>query len=130
MPMQKHVQILAILHIVHSALLILIAVVVFGVLMAIGTIAQDRDAFVILGIIGTVVAAILFIISIPGLVGGIGLLKYQAWARILTLIVGFLKLVDIPLGTALGIYTIWVLLREDTERLFNPVVATPAEPQA
>jgi hypothetical protein len=130
MPMQKHVQILAILHIVHSALLILIAVVVFGILMAIGTIAQDRDAFVILGIIGTVVATILFIISIPGLVGGIGLLKYQAWARILTLIVGFLKLVDIPLGTALGIYTIWVLMKEDTERLFNPVVAAPAEPQA
>ena len=35
--------------------------------------------------------------------GGIYLLKYRPWARILLLVLGFLNLIEIPFGTALGI---------------------------
>jgi hypothetical protein len=45
-----------------------------------------------------------------GLVAGWGLLERQGWARILAIILGFINLVHPPLGTALGIYTLWVLL--------------------
>jgi len=38
------------------------------------------------------------------------LLQRQEWARIVTLVVGFIALLNLPFGTALGIYTIWVLL--------------------
>lgn len=59
--------------------------------------------------------------GIAGLAGGIGLLSREPWARTVTLIIGFLSLIDIPLGTALGIYAIWVLLSggadEDYRRL-------------
>jgi hypothetical protein len=41
---------------------------------------------------------------------GWGLMERQPWARIFGLVVGFLLLIRFPLGTALGIYTIWVLL--------------------
>ena len=59
-------------------------------------------------------------ISVAGIIGGIGLLKRRSWARILLLIVSVLQLLDIPLGTALGIYTIWVLIQDETKNLLEP----------
>jgi hypothetical protein len=41
-----------------------------------------------------------------------GLFQRQPWARFLGLVLGFLSLIRIPFGTALGIYTLWVLLPE------------------
>lgn len=39
-----------------------------------------------------------------------GLFERRTWARILALVIGFLALLRFPFGTALGIYTLWVLL--------------------
>jgi hypothetical protein len=43
-----------------------------------------------------------------------GLFERERWARMLGLVLGFLALVRFPLGTALGIYTLWVLLPEES----------------
>lgn len=48
-----------------------------------------------------------------------GLYERQQWARILGLVIGFLALLRIPFGTALGIYTIWVLLPEASGREYD-----------
>lgn len=53
--------------------------------------------------------------SAVGLIGGIGLLSFAPWARTLTLVAGFIELLNVPIGTALGIYTIWVLLSSGSE---------------
>lgn len=55
---------------------------------------------------------------LPGLLAGIGLLKRKSWARILALVVGFFSLFSFPLGTALAIYTFWVLLQDDSDDYF------------
>jgi hypothetical protein len=52
-----------------------------------------------------------------------GLLQRKHWARMLTLILAFLALLSFPLGTALGIYTIWVLLAGNGEHEYNRLVA-------
>jgi len=70
------------------------------------------------------------VIALPGLIGGIGLLKHQEWARITIIIVSILSLVDIPLGTALGGYSLWVLMRDEAGPLFRPTAAVPAAPPA
>ena len=44
-----------------------------------------------------------------------GLLERAPWARLFTIIVGALSLVEVPFGTALGIYSLWVLLPESSE---------------
>jgi hypothetical protein len=49
-------------------------------------------------------------IAAMGFFTGWGLLQREAWARTVALVVGFVALLRIPLGTALGIYTLWVLL--------------------
>jgi hypothetical protein len=48
-----------------------------------------------------------------------GLYQRQPWARVLGIVVGFLALIRIPFGTALGIYTIWVLLPESSAREYD-----------
>jgi hypothetical protein len=54
----------------------------------------------------------LVVLGIPGMVAGYGLLRRKAWGRILAMVVGFLGLVNVPLGTAIGIYTFWLLLQD------------------
>ena len=65
------------------------------------------------------IAGILVLLSAPGIIGGMGLLKRQSWARILVLVLGVINLINIPFGTALGIYTIWALTHRETEELFR-----------
>jgi hypothetical protein len=56
-------------------------------------------------------------LGIAGIVAGCGLLSRKEWARLLALIVGVLSLLKIPFGTALGIYTIWVMTQPQTKQL-------------
>lgn len=48
-----------------------------------------------------------------------GLFERQSWARILGLVLGILALLRFPFGTALGIYTLWVLAPEPSAREYN-----------
>jgi hypothetical protein len=48
-----------------------------------------------------------------------GLFERAPWARMLGVVIGFLALLRFPLGTALGIYTLWVLLPEESGREYD-----------
>jgi len=48
-----------------------------------------------------------------------GLSERKTWARPLGLVIGFLALFRFPLGTARGIYTLWVLLPEASRREYE-----------
>ena len=117
--MKKHIAVVASLQIGFSILGVLIAAVIFTVLTGIGVISQDEKAFFILSIIGSAVAFLFLITSIPGIIGGIGLFKYKNWARILIIIVSAIDLVNPPIGTLLGVYSIWALVQDETVLLFS-----------
>jgi hypothetical protein len=74
----------------------------------------------------TVIGYLILAKAAAGLITGWGLLDRQPWGRILALVVGFISLFSIPIGTALGVYTLWVLLpaRSDEEyRAFSQAQA-------
>ncbi len=130
--MDKHVQILGILHIVYSSFGLLAGMILFFLFMGVGTIIGsipdtpepvNEGIPALLFVIGSVIGTILFLMSIPGIIGGIGVLNRKEWGRILTLVIGFFDLLSIPLGTALGVYTIWVLLNDQTIALFRKPAA-------
>ena len=120
--MEKHVNLVAALNIGFGSLLVLIAAVTFVIIAGGGLIgglsSGESLPITITAIVGTAIAAFLVLLGAPSIVGGIGLLKRKAWARILLLVGGFLNLLDFPLGTALGIYTIWVLMNDEVQSLF------------
>jgi hypothetical protein len=118
--MQKHVTVVAALQVGYSLFGIIAAIVVFIVLRQVSHFADDYEAQYVLWAVGTYLPLFLFILSVPGLIGGIGLFLYKSWARILVLIVSALDLLNIPIGTIIGVYSIWVLVQDDAVKLFNP----------
>ena len=126
--MQTHVKVVGVLYIVLSALGLLVALGVgamFGIAGIAGAAADSEDAALalpILGLTGGLVTAMLLALSLPGLVTGFGLLANKSWARILGIVLAALHLLGFPFGTLFGIYTLWVLLNKETERLFNPAI--------
>jgi hypothetical protein len=126
--METHVKVLAVINLAVGGLMLCGAVVLglgSGVAAGIvGASANPDDAAIaipILGIAGTALAVFLALFAIPSLITGYGLLHYKPWARIVGIILSALSLINIPIGTVIGVYGLWVLLNKDTERLFTAV---------
>jgi hypothetical protein len=71
---------------------------------------SSRGALDLLQPLLSFIGILILVKAAAGFVAGYGLLQREAWARILALILGFLSLFNVPFGTALGVYTLWVLL--------------------
>ena len=108
--MRTHVKVLGWLYIIEGVLGMFGALIAFGVLSGIGILSGDIQAFGVLSVIGSIAGFYLAIISIPSIICGIGLLRgWRGWVLILAVILGIFNLLNFPLGTALGIYTFWVV---------------------
>jgi hypothetical protein len=130
--MRTHVKVLGVLYIALSALGLLAAIflmIAFGAATGIvGVSANPHDAAIalpVIGLAGTTLVAFLFVLSLPGLITGIGLLKFRPWARIVGIVLSILHLFYIPFGTALGVYGLWVLFNGETETLFTTRATLP-----
>lgn len=125
--METHVKVLAVLHIVFGTLGVFAALVIFlifgGTAGIVGTVAHDepgaRIAVPIIGLVGSAIFMLILIVSVPGIIAGYGLLQFAEWARILAIVLCILQLLNIPFGTALGIYGLWVLFNQRTILLFQ-----------
>jgi hypothetical protein len=114
----QHVMIVGWLHIVGSALFLGIAALVFFLLTGIGVASGDAQAVTVLGIVGTSVAAFLSLLALPGIAAGIGLVMHKSWGRVLGIVVGILNLINFPIGTLIGAYTLWVLFQDSATDYF------------
>jgi hypothetical protein len=125
--MSTHVRVLAFLNIALGSVGLCCAFVVLLISGSIGSILSwvDPDLAVpgaLIGLIATAVIGILLVLSLPLVIGGVGLLNLRPWARVMMLILSALNLLHPPFGTALGIYGFWVLLKPETEMLFRSQV--------
>ncbi|UCH60227.1 MAG: hypothetical protein JSV61_01775 [Anaerolineales bacterium] len=116
--MDTHVKVVAWLYIVLGVLGIVGAAVLFLIIAGSGLISGDDIAIQVTTLVGLVIGGVLVLTSIPGIVVGVGLIQFQPWARIFALVLGLLNLLAFPVGTLLGIYTIFILLDEATSKLF------------
>lgn len=127
--MRDHIKILAVLNIVWSSIGILaglVVLLVFGGLAGVVAVAnaQSNDTGALFAgpliiVVGLGILTLIALLSLPALIGSIGLLKHKSWGRTLMIVVSIFHLVSVPVGTALGVYGIWVLFHEDTRRLFE-----------
>src|ERR1700674_142089 len=105
------------LHVVAGVVLIVVAQVIFGQLTGMIHIPDGPPPQVtvwlrpLISFVGWLILAK----AAAGFIAGWGLLQRQGWARTVALVVGFLALLNFPLGTALGIYTLWVLLPRQSD---------------
>ena len=135
--MERHVTLVGVLNIAYRSVVILGAGVLFVLafgfgrlfesLIRTGSINPDEVPIEILDIVPIVlliIASGMVLLSVVGIIGAAGVLKHKEWARILLLVISFFSLLRIPLGTLLGVYSIWVLLNKETIRLFTPASGT------
>ena len=67
------------------------------------------------------VGALILGSAVIGIIAGWGLLERQPWARMLAIVMGCFNLIDMPFGTALGVYTLWVLLPSKSEEEYRQI---------
>jgi hypothetical protein len=113
--MEVHKRILAILYIISGSLQILGMLFVTAFLSTLIPFIMEEagpDAewvFVwLVPFIRIIAAVIILFFAIPSIIGGIGLMNNKPWALTLLLVLGCFKLFSFPIGTAIGIYTIYV----------------------
>jgi predicted nucleic acid-binding Zn ribbon protein len=120
---QNHIHLLSIFWFAISAFNSIIGVVLYilaNTLLAPGGAANAPD---FLRPLLSVVAIIILGGSALGFCAGWGLMHHEPWARTLTLVLGFLVLfINIPIGTAVGVYTLWVLLPMESGKEYGALV--------
>lgn len=117
--LEQHVTLLGWVHIVGHAIFLIVGAFVFILLAGIGAASGDFQAARVLVVVATAVGVLMVLLALPGLASGYGLLKRRSWGRILAIVVGVLNLPNFPLGTALGLYTLWVLLQSGADDYFS-----------
>ncbi|HSB89214.1 MAG TPA: hypothetical protein VLD63_04205 [Anaerolineales bacterium] len=121
--METHVAVVAWLQILNGLLGIVAGAFVAALLVGIGAIVEDAIAFRIMALTATSLGGLLLVLSLPGVVTGIGLLRRASWARILALVLAVFELMLFPTGTLLGAYTIFVLSQRAVPEVFGACCA-------
>ena len=127
---QEHIRLLGILWLALSALnavagvvLFIIANTLFAHLHEMGVVPPDVPAGFLRSLFSTIGILILAKAAL-GFFAGWGLLRREPWARMLTIVLSFLALFHFPLGTSLGIYSLWVLLSTRSEREYEQAISS------
>jgi hypothetical protein len=120
--MKKHVTVVGALHIGLGTLGLIGALVIFFALsFARSVVGNEEIPSMVLGFLSVSLPLLLGGISTVGVIGGIGVLTFKPWARIVVMVVSVIGCINIPIGTLAGVYSLWVLMQEETVKLFKPV---------
>ena len=118
--MKQHVSFVGALHVGFGILGLIGALAVYITFnFAHSFVESEPIAEEILSFLGGTVSLLILFFACLGIIGGIGLFSYKPWARILVMIVSAINCLNIPIGTAKGVYSIWVLMQPETIELFE-----------
>ena len=117
--MDTHVPVLGWLYVISSIFLFIFGVLLLVFLIGIGVAIGGGDLIRIMGILSAFLGGVFTVLSLPGILAGIGLIRRKTWGRVLALVLGFLSLLNFPFGTVIGVYALYVLLQEGTAEYFS-----------
>lgn len=123
--MEKNAQVMGILWIVYGVLSVLGGIIVLVGLLVVSHLPEihwdcSDIGPEILRIVAISLGSFLIALGTVKIISGLGLQAHKEWARILTMVLAFLSLINIPMGTALGIYSIVYLMKPEMIELFKP----------
>jgi hypothetical protein len=114
--MDIHTRIAAILHIVTAVLGLFVLLVLGAFVGAFGALGPgfgvDHQIAEWVGGLGILFLGLFALLPLGELVGAVMLLRGSDTGRIITIVFSVLSLLNIPIGTAIGAYSLWALLRE------------------
>lgn len=116
---ERHVRLLGISWLVISGLGLALASFLFVAIAPFGLLFGDPGAVGFFGVLGALIGGSVAVVSLPGVIAGIGLIARRRWARTLAVVLSALALLHVPVGTLLGGATLAVLLGEEAGRVFG-----------
>lgn len=118
MNLTRRIDLVGYLHIGYGALLLLISGLML-LAVTVGAIVLPSLATWVASTGGGITAALLLAaLGLPSMVAGISLIRRASWARLLLIIISIIDLFSFPFGTALGAYSLYILLKERTRLEF------------
>ena len=112
--MRTHLNVLAILYLLTSIGEVLAGLALIGIASFGGMLTGDVFLFSMIAGLGSIFGFFLILIGLPAIFLAFGLWRERWWARPLGFVLGVLNLLNVPIGTMLGIYTLWVLMQDET----------------
>lgn len=112
--LDRHLHTLGILWIIAGAIFVLpgLILLIISNVVRLGIPATETVGRFVAPLVLSIIGGSLFIVAAGGIFVGWGLIKLQPWARIAAIVLGIVSLLHPPFGTALGVYTLWVLLSD------------------
>ena len=130
---EQHNKTLGILHLVYGGLhglIVLVLGIFFAVLAPVmreGSHMRDGMPLGLYLIILSAIAILGLFYAVPSLVAGYAILKRKSWARIAGIIGSIIAGMNVPLGTALCVYTLWFLFGQGAH-MYNASSLSSHEP--
>jgi len=120
--MDRHVRILGVLNMVYG---VVGAVAAILVLIRFGGLSGVYEAFNedIIGLVAVILVCFQLVIAAPCIVAGYHVRQLQDWARVMLIMVSAINVLNIPFGTLIGAYGLWVLMTPETDPLFQNAAA-------
>ena len=115
--MDKHITILGVLNLALGLTGLIATPFVLISMVGGGLAVVQLTEMLFVPALGVAIALLIMLFSIPPLIAGVALLRGTTWAHPLGLVVAAVNLVNIPFGTPVGVYGVWVLSRQRPERL-------------
>ena len=129
---RTHQKILGAILVAYGALNFTAGVALLASINVVNIFVDEVDIIQLVTLFSRVIGGILLLTSIPAIVGGIGLIQEKDWSKFLGLIVGIIYLLFFPIGTLIGIYSIWLnaqtVIKEKEPRYATDLVKEKANP--
>ena len=116
MPIDTHVRVAAVLHIVMAAFALLVLAAIGAMVGAFGafgaSMGVQREVAEVVGGVGMILVLAFAVIVVTEILGAVLLLRGSESGRLITIVFSGLALLIIPIGIAIGAYSLWALLRK------------------
>ena len=118
---KSHVTLVAVLHICFGALSILGAIIALIVMQFAGNFIPDDEELArnILASLGFIIPSLIGFFGLIDLLAGVSLFSYKPWSRVFVIVVSAFNCLNIPIGTAKGVYSIWALMVPEVQAMFK-----------
>jgi len=116
---ETHVAVVGWLQIVNGLLGIIAGAFMAILILGTGMVTEDALVIRFMNITAAALGGLMFVLSVPGVVAGIALLRRAPWARVMALVLSAFELVLFPIGTVLAAYTIFVLSQQEAVNAFG-----------
>ncbi len=129
---QEHVHLLGVLWLAVSALttigglvLLILGTTLFPHMRELTQVPPDVPLGFLCALLNTL-GILVLAKAAAGFFAGWGLLRREPWARTLSLVLAFIALFNVPFGTAIGVYTLWVMLPSQSQKEYDAMAGAQA----